>query len=103
MKYCMIECAFNSIEEIEKTAKLLLDNKLVASTQIVESNSSWNWQNEREHDKEYLLIMKTKKSLIKEIYKEIRNIHTYDCFELAIFDLQSPNEDYLNWIDESTK
>ena len=103
MKYCMIECAFKSINEIEEASKVLLDNKLVASTQIIESKSSWNWQEEREEEKEYLLIMKTKKTLIKEIYKEIRNIHTYDCFELAIFDLQSPNEDYLNWIDESTK
>ena len=103
MKYCMIECAFQNIDEIKNASKVLLDNKLVASTQIIESQSAWNWQNEREEKKEYLLIMKTKKTLIKDIYKEIRNIHSYECFELAIFDLQSPNEEYLNWIDETTK
>jgi uncharacterized protein involved in tolerance to divalent cations len=47
--------------------------------------------------------MKTKKSLAKEIYKVIKSIHSYDCFELAIFDLTSCNEEYLKWIDDEIK
>jgi len=103
MKYCMIETAFDNKEELEKVVKELLKNKLVGSCQIIESNSKWNWNNQYEESKEYLLLMKTKKSLSKEIYNIIRNIHTYDCFEFAIFDLNSCNKDYLNWIENETK
>ena len=47
-KYCMIEIAFNNKEEINEAINVLLSKRLVASTHIIESNSSWNWKNERE-------------------------------------------------------
>ncbi len=47
-KYCMIEIAFGNIEEVNKVIDILLSKKLVASTHIIEINSSWNWKNEIE-------------------------------------------------------
>ena len=90
-------------DRILKTTNELLNKKLVASCQVVESNSKWHWKNEIEGAKEYLLFMKSKKSLSKEIFEVIKSIHSYDCFEFAIFSLESCNEDYLKWIDEETK
>ena len=101
--YCMIETAFDNKEELNKVVNKLLEEKLVASCQVVESDSKWNWNNVLEGTKEYLLLMKTKKSLSKEIFKTIKSIHSYECFEFAIFDLTSCNEEYLKWIDEETK
>ena len=46
--------------------------------------------------------MKTKKSLQEKIYNVIKEIHSYDCFEFAVFDLTSCNKEYLNWIEEET-
>ena len=57
-KYCMIEIAFNNKEEINETINVLLSKRLVASTHIIESNSSWNWKNERESDKESFFVNK---------------------------------------------
>lgn len=102
MKYCMIETAFDNKEEAEKTIKTLLEKKLVASCQIVESESKWNWKKEYEESKEYLVFMKTKISLQKEIYDTIRKIHSYECFEFAVFNLDSYSEDYLKWIEDET-
>ena len=45
--YCMLETANDNYEEIKSIAKELLDEKLVASCHILESESSWNWNNER--------------------------------------------------------
>lgn len=102
MKYCMIETAFDNKEELTKVVKALLKNKLVGSCQIVESDSKWNWNGEYEEAKEYLLLMKTKKSLAPKVYESIKQIHSYDCFEFAIFDLESCNQEYLNWIENET-
>ena len=100
--YCMIETAFDNIEEAKQVISRLFGEKLVASCQIVESNSKWNWKQEIEESKEYLVFLKTKKSLLDKIYKIIREIHSYDLFEFAVFDLTSCNKEYLNWIDEET-
>ena len=101
--YCMLETANDNYEEIKSIAKELLDEKLVASCHILESESSWNWNNEREEAKEYLLQMKTKKNCLKEIYEVIKSKHSYECFEFAIFCLTSINDNYLKWIDKETK
>ena len=100
--YCMIETAFGNLEEAKKVIDRLLEEKLVASCQMLESNSKWNWKNELEESKEYLVLMKTKKELAKEIFEIIKKIHSYECFEFAIFELNSCNEEYLKWIDEET-
>ena len=100
--YCMIETAFDNFDEVKQVISRLLEEKLVASCQMVESNSKWNWKQEQEESKEYLVFMKTKKSLQEKIFNVIQEIHSYDCFEFAVFDLDSPNQYYLNWIDEET-
>lgn len=103
MGYCMIETAFGSLEEAKKAIDILLKEKLVASCQMIESSSKWSWKNEFEESKEFLVFMKTKKELTKEIFETIKQIHSYECFEFAVFELDSCNEDYLKWIEEETK
>lgn len=100
--YCMIEIAFGNIEEVNKVIDILLSKKLVASTHIIETNSSWNWQNKREEALEYLLQVKTKLNKQNDIYNEIKKIHSYECFEFAVYEISSINNDYLKWIDEET-
>lgn len=100
--YCMIETAFDNLDEARQVISKLLDEKLVASCQMVESNSKWNWKQEQEESKEYLVFMKTKKTLQEKIFNVIKEIHSYDCFEFAVFELNSCNQYYLNWIEEET-
>ena len=83
MKYCMIEVAFDNISEANKVISKLLEEKLVASCQMVESNSRWNWKNELESSKEYLVFMKTKFDLQDRIHEVISCIHSYDTFRLC--------------------
>ena len=51
MKYCMIEVAFGNKDEANKAIDELLNKRLVASCQILESNSIWNWKQKREKSK----------------------------------------------------
>ena len=103
MKYVMIEVAFNNEEEVNLTKEKLLKEKLVASLQVIVSDSAWNYKGELESDKEYLVFMKTKDSLINEVYKVIKEIHSYNVPEFAVFPLTSPSNDYLIWIEEETE
>ena len=103
MKYVMIEMAFNSEEEVKLIKERLLKEKLVASLQVIVSDSAWNYKGELESDKEYLVFMKTKEFLVNEVYNVIKEIHSYEVFEYAVFPLTSPSKDYLDWIDKETK
>ena len=51
-KYCMIEVAFDNMTEVNKVIDILLSKKLVAGAHVIESNSSWNWKNKRENNRE---------------------------------------------------
>lgn len=102
-EYCMIETASDNKDEINNIAEQLLDKKLVASCHIIESDSSWNWNDERESAKEYLLQMKTKKKYQQEIFDVIKKCHSYECFEFAVYDIKSINKEYLKWIDSELK
>ena len=101
--YCMIEIAFDNLEEVNKTCEILLNEKLVGSCQVVESASKWNWKGTYESSKEYLLFLKTKKELSTKIYEIVKNIHSYECFEFAIFKLESCNLEYLDWIEKEVR
>ena len=101
--FCMIEVAFENKIEVNEVINVLLYKKLAASCQVIESNNTWNWMGTRESAKEYLLHVKTKKDYVNEIYKEIRKIHTYETFEFAVYELTSPSEAYLDWLNEETK
>lgn len=100
--FCMIESAFDNEEEVSIIVNKLLDNKLVSSCQVVNSESYWNFKQQRESTRELLLLMKTQKKHVKEIYEIIKSVHSYECFEFAVFDLTSVSKDYLNWIEEET-
>lgn len=98
----MIEVAFNNEKELNLVIDKLLTEKLVSGCQVVTSNSKWRWNNELESSLEHLLFMKTKINLKEKIYDVIKNVHSYECFEFAVFSLSSCNEDYLNWINKET-
>lgn len=101
--FCMIEIAFDKKNEVNEAINSLLYKKLAASCQVIESSNTWNWMGTRQSSKEYLLHIKTKKDHVKQIYNDIKKIHSYETFEFAVYDLTSPSEEYLDWIDEETK
>ena len=101
-EYCMIEIAFSDEDELNAVVDMLLDKRLVSGCQVVNSNSKWRLNGEIEKSLEYLLFVKTEKSLISKIYEVVKKIHSYECFEFAVFDMSSCNHDYLRWIDRET-
>lgn len=71
MEYYNVKTAIDNLEIAKEITKALLEKKLVCSVQQKEITSTWWWNNELESSKEYLLEMKTKKTLYKEEVKEL--------------------------------
>ena len=47
--------------------------------------------------------MKSKKSLYKEVEKEILKIHSYEIPQIIMYDIQDGYKEYLDWIEAETK
>lgn len=103
MKYYNVKTAIDNLEIAKEITKALLEKKLVCSVQQKEITSTWWWNNELESSKEYLLEMKTKKTLYKEVEKEIRKLHTYDVPEIYAEEIKEGLPEYFQWIEEDTK
>ena len=103
MEYYNVKTAIDNLEIAKEITKALLEKKLVCSVQQKEITSTWWWNNELESSKEYLLEMKTKKTLYKEVEKEIRKLHTYDVPEIYAEEIKEGLPEYFKWIEKNTK
>ena len=103
MEYYNVKTAIDNLEIAKEITKALLEKKLVCSVQQKEITSTWWWNNELESSKEYLLEMKTKKSLYKEVEKEIKKLHSYDVPEIYAEEIKEGLPEYFQWIEEDTK
>lgn len=102
-KYCIVTTAIDNEVIADKIIDELLRKRLVSSVQKREIMSSYWWNGKIEKSKEFLLQMKTKKILYKEVEAEIRKIHTYEIPEIFSVDMENGIKCYLDWIEEETK
>lgn len=101
MDYIEIKTAFDNEQEAIDMANLLLDKKLVACFQIAKINSHYVWNGTRFHELEFLVFMKTKAGLFKEIEGVIKANHSYEVAELIATPICNISKEYANWIDEN--
>ena len=104
MEFIAVYITTRDMEEAKHIAELLLQKRLVACTNILDGvSSSYIWQGKIEHEKETLLIAKTRASLFHKIKNIVQKNHSYDVPCINAMPLVEGNEDYFNWIYNETK
>ena len=68
-QYIIITTTFDNKDEANKIIDLLLNERLVSCCQLSNITSSYQWKGKIEKAEEYLLQMKSKKELYKEVEK----------------------------------
>ena len=94
---------FDSIEELENVANILLEKRLVSCTQVSTIKSTYYWNEKLVTADEYLLRMKTKKELYFDVEKIILANHSYEVPQIVAYDISMGYTEYLKWIDKETK
>ena len=101
--YIVVFITVKEPEEAQKIAKALLKRRQAACVNIVpEVNSHFWWKDKLDTAKESLLIAKTKESLLPDIIKSVRKIHSYSIPEIIALPIVGGSRDYLEWIDSET-
>lgn len=96
----MLFCT-TSVDESDRIARVLIEEKLAACVNITEVNSYYRWEGEFCEDKEALLIIKTEKSRVDEIIERIKELHSYELPEIIALPIVAGYDKYLEWVDES--
>jgi periplasmic divalent cation tolerance protein len=83
--------------EARVVAKALLEKKLVACANIVESKSLYNASGELVEQDEAILLLKTKKDKYDDVKAEIVKLHSYNVPCILRVDVTS-NKEYFDWV-----
>ena len=103
LKEVLIFITVSTNEEAKKIANRLLDQKKAACVNIISKIDSYFWwQNKKESAKEVLLIVKSTASLLSDVIRLVKELHTYELPEIIAIPIVGGNQDYLNWIKEVT-
>lgn len=82
----------------------LVKLKLAACVNILPTMISiYQWQDEIHHDKEVMMLIKSKSTLFAEVEQTITDLHPYEVVEVIALNIQQGNELYLNWINDIVK
>ena len=93
-----------SESEAGKIAHALVERRLAACVNIVTRiQSVYRWQGEVERAEEFLLIIKTSRSLEEQVRSAIGEAHSYELPEFIVVPIESGSPEYLKWLSESVE
>jgi periplasmic divalent cation tolerance protein len=98
--YIAVHVTVKETEEARKIAKSLVKRRLAACVNVLpEVESHFWWKDKLETEKEVLLIIKTKETLLPELIKSVKRLHSYHIPEIIALPIIGGSRDYLEWLD----
>lgn len=91
-------------KEAAAIARELLRARKAACVSIYpRGDSLYWWKGAVEMSREYLLIAKTRASLLPDLISAVKAIHSYEVPEIIALPIVGGNRDYLQWLDKEVK
>ncbi|MCD6488483.1 MAG: divalent-cation tolerance protein CutA [Desulfurococcales archaeon] len=91
-------------EEAENIARKLVEEKLAACVNIIGGIKSlfW-WEGKVDEANEFLLVIKTRSSVFKELVKRVKELHSYSVPEIIALPIIAGSTSYLKWLEDYVK
>jgi len=100
MRLVLTTCPVDECQElIDKILKL----KLAACVSKTDIDSRFWWKGKIGEQKEVLIIFKTRKELVDELFKKIKELHPYEVPLIGELEVKKVNEEYMEWLKEVTE
>ena len=101
--YTVVLTTVNNKDSAHNIAKTLVESKLCACVNILHNvDSVYRWEGKVVQDKEFLLLIKTRKALYGKLEAQLRAIHPYEVPEIVSLSIENGFSEYLNWLVENT-
>ena len=92
---------------VKKSKKLIdevLKSRLAGCVlDVCLSKSKFWWKGKIDEEKETLIVFKTRKGLVPELFKKIKELHPYKIPFIGEIEVKKVNEEYMKWLREVTK
>ncbi len=100
--YIVVLITADDAGEGRRIAQALVEQKKAACVNIVPGVESifW-WEGKPDEARESLLVVKTKASMLPEVIKVVKEMHSNEVPEIIALPITGGNEDYLKWLGES--
>jgi len=100
-KYLQVSTTVQKRSDAERIARMLSGKKLSACTQIIGPITSvYRWKGKVETSKEWLCVIKTKRTLYKSIETMIKKIHPYELPEIIATPIIKGSREYCGWMEK---
>ena len=97
-KIVILSTCANEVEA-ERFARELVDAHLAACVNLIPHiRSFYRWKGKVETSDEYLLVIKTSRSLFDSVRMILEKTHSYEVPEAIALQIVEGSENYLNWI-----
>jgi periplasmic divalent cation tolerance protein len=91
-----------SSEEAEALGHALVQEMLAACVNVVPGITSiYRWQDKVQRDTEWLLMAKTRHSVLDAFMDRVRVLHSYDVPEILVLPILGGSPDYLRWLEDA--
>ena len=88
-----------SEQEAEDIATALVAGRLAACVNVVPGITSiYRWQGEVQRDREWLLVVKSRRDVLDDLVQRVRELHSYDLPETIALPLVGGSAPYLDWL-----
>jgi periplasmic divalent cation tolerance protein len=103
-KLCVVYVTASGKDEAMKIGEKLVSLRLAACVNVFDKvRSFYRWEGKEHKDEEAVLLIKTKESLLRELKKAIRDIHSYSCPCIEAVPVIDADSEYADWVISETK
>ena len=96
----LVTCA--SLREARRIARSVVDDRLAACVNILGTpvESVYRWKGKVETAREFLLLIKTTRSHLRALEKQIKKLHSYAVPEFLALPVAEGSRAYLAWLSK---
>jgi periplasmic divalent cation tolerance protein len=102
-EYIQVTTTTDAKEVAEGIARTLVEKRLAACVQVLGPlTSAYRWKGRVESAREWLCLIKSRKSLYAAMEKAIRKMHNYEVPEVIALPIVAGSKSYLKWLGHET-
>ena len=99
----LILCTAPNADDAASLGRQLVERRLAACVNVVDGlRSIYRWRGEVQDEPEALLIVKTRREVLTDLERWLREAHPYEVPEIVALPLVGGSAPYLQWVLEQT-
>lgn len=99
--YIVVLVTASGKAEATRIARQLIAKRLAACVNIIGGvESFFRWQGRVDKAKEFLLIIKSRKSKFNQLIRLVKTLHSYEVPEIIALPIAAGEKNYVKWLGE---